>query len=124
MIPFTTGNEWLVSSPHTQRRLAPFRAALANDRSGVSAPKAGGWHERLLRTETPLSNGCEAHDLHHYPKLMGRGVMLRGRRGSDQPAAAGGDKRVDNIDLHALTKAEARRPSACGHMHFAPGPDS
>ena len=125
---------------------------------GASAPKAGGWHHRLLRAASPLPNGCEAHDLHHDPKLIGRlrtgprsrkrtrgpkrspapargacdhqlnmslrpGVMLRGRRRRDEPAAAGGDEGVDNIDRHALAKAEERRPGACEHMHLAPGPD-
>lgn len=49
--------------------------------------------------------------------------MLRGRRRSDEPAAARGDKPVDDVDPNALTKAEERRSCACEHMHLAPGPD-
>jgi hypothetical protein len=49
--------------------------------------------------------------------------MLRGRNRSDKPAAAGRDKTVDNVDPNALTNTEERRPGACEHMHFAPGPD-
>jgi hypothetical protein len=48
------------------------------------------------------------------------GVALRK---VDEPAAAGGDERVDHVDQNAVTETAQRRSCACGHIHLAPGSD-
>jgi hypothetical protein len=54
----------------------------------------------------------------------GKRVAVVVLRRIHEPATAGGDERVDDVDPHALTDTEQLRSSACEYMHLAPGPDS